>query len=372
MKRFIFFFILILGFNVELQAQKSYFFVVCKTNGDSVSKFAGEYEKLVASAIEKEYPCARARTQHDIYDKVETERQNQLKGGETNWSSFCDDLKADYLVNLEASEFLSNQIIVSASVIDYKKKESIARESKYGSNNEATLKKLFKQVAESVTKKMADYEICPYSGDVTVKIESEKNDTKTDYVGSPCGGGNATINTEIESNATLEWKLKKVKKIQTSGTMTYKLHEKYTITSDYPCYICDNGQKGAAKITETDESEGQIEGLSNDSSFEGQKIDDARISIKFLSDGTYNILLEGTSKKGPLKVTKEKKIEGVCESDSEPKDTKNKQIDVPLSLILGPYKGTPQDKTLSQDETKDLTNGKEKVTLKINFSLTRQ
>ena len=40
------------------------------------------------------------------------------------------------------------------------------------------------------------------------------------YKRQPCGGGKATINTEIESNATLEWKLKKVKKIQTSGTMT--------------------------------------------------------------------------------------------------------------------------------------------------------
>ena len=53
---------MIFAFSVQVQAQKSYFFVVCKTNGDSVSKFAGEYEKLVASAIEKEYPCAVSYT----------------------------------------------------------------------------------------------------------------------------------------------------------------------------------------------------------------------------------------------------------------------------------------------------------------------
>ena len=361
-----------IGMSVGILAQqKSYFFVVCNPSGDSIAKYAGEYEKLVANYIEKEFPCARAKTQHDIYDKVEVERQRQLRGGETDWHSFCDDLKADFLVNLEASEFMSNQIIVSASVIDYKKKEAVARESLYGSNTVSSMKKLFKQVAESITKKLADYEICPYSGDVTIKIKSDKDETKPDYIPSPCGG-NATINTEIKSNSTLEWKLKKVKKIQTSGTMTYKMHETYTITSNYPCYICDDGQKGAAEITETRESEGQVEGLSKDSSFEGLKIDDARISIKFLSDGTYTILLQGTSKKGPMKVTEEKKVKGICESESKPKDTKNKQIDVPLSIILGPYKGTPQDKTLSQSETKDLSQGQEQITLTIDFSLTRE
>lgn len=372
MKRWFLVGFLAFAWNVETIAQQSvYFFVVCKTSGDSIAKYAGEYEKLMANYIEKEFPCARAKTQHDIYNKIEVERQNQLKGGETNWSSFCNDLKADFLVNLEASEFMSGQIIVSASIIDYKKKESVARESKYSSNNVSTLKKLFKEVSQSVTEKLADYEVCPYSGDINVKIESDKDESKPNYIPAPCGG-NATINTEIKSNATLEWKLNKIKKIQTSGTMTYKMHETYTITSNYPCYICDDGQKGGAKITETRESEGQIEGLSNDSTFEGLKIDDARVSIKFLSDGTYSILLQGTSKNGPLKVTTEKKVEGICEADSEPKDTKDKQISVPLSLILGPYKGTPKDKTLSQNETKDLTIGQEKITLTIDFSLTRQ
>jgi hypothetical protein len=371
MNRWTIILILIFGWNVGTQAQqKAYFFIVCKTNSDSLAKYAGEYEKLMASYIEREFPCARVRTQNYIRSKLEMERQNQLMGGETDWSTFCDDLKADYLINLEASEFLSSQIIVSASIIDYKKKESVARDSKYGSNNTGSLKKLFKEVTEKVVEKLADYEVCPYSGDVTIKIESEKDETKPTNAASPCGG-NATINTEIKSNATLEWKLKKVKKIQTSGNVTYKMNETYTINSNFPCYICDNGMKGGVQIKETHETEAQTNGLSNDSFFEGKKIEDARISIKFMSDDTYSILIVGTSKKGPMKVTTEKEIKGICGSDSEPKDTKNKQIDIPLSIILGPYKGSSQDKTLSQKETKDLTIGQEKVTLTIDFSLTR-
>lgn len=372
MNRILIVLFLVVGLNWKTQAQESvYFFIICKSNNDSIAQFAGEYEKIMASYLEKAFPCVRAKTQHDIYDKIEVERQRQLTGGTTDWPSFCNDLKADFLVNLEASDFLSSQLIVSASIIDYKKKESVARESKYGSNTVASLKKLFNEVSESVTEKLSDYEVCPYTGHVNIKIESEKDETKNDGYPQYCGG-NATITTEIKSKSTLEWKLNKVKKIRTSGTAQYDLNEKYKIDSYFTCYKCKNGMEGGTHITETRETEAKTQGLSKESTFEGEKIEDARIQIHFLSDDTYTILVTGTTEKGSMKVTTEKKFEGPCEDESEPKDTKNKQVDVPLSIILGPYKGTGKDKTLSKNETKDLTIGQEKITLTIDFSLTRQ
>ncbi len=62
----------------------------------------------------------------------------------------------------------------------------------------------------------------------------------------------------------------------------------------------------------------------------------------------------------------------MCESESEPKDTKNKSIDIPFVEVFGPYKGTAQDKVLSQKETKDVSNGAEKVTVTIDFTLTQK
>ena len=83
-------------------------------------------------------------------------------------------------------------------------------------------------------------------------------------------------------------------------------------------------------------------------------------------------MIKATSEKGLLKETTEKKVEGICQDESEPKDTKNKQIDVPLVVVLGPYSGNPTDNVLQQNETKDLSQGKEKTTMTIDFTLTQK
>ena len=56
----------------------------------------------------------------------------------------------------------------------------------------------------------------------------------------------------------------------------------------------------------------------------------------------------------------------------KPEEPRTNENEIPLKIILGPYKGTTKDAVLSQDETKDLTQGKEKTTLKINFTLTQK
>ncbi len=55
-----------------------------------------------------------------------------------------------------------------------------------------------------------------------------------------------------------------------------------------------------------------------------------------------------------------------------PRIRRTKSIDVPITAVFGPYKGTPEDKVLSQNEEKDVSQGKEKSTIKIDFTLTRE
>jgi len=173
-------------------------------------------------------------------------------------------------------------------------------------------------------------------------------------------------------NSTLKWNLNKTGRRQTSGTATYNFHQNETTVFDYSCYRCESGTEGAAKITETLESEARVEGLSTESTFEGNKVEDARVKIVFNDDGTYVLEVEATSRTGYLKETKEKKVEGACPEEGEPSDTKNRKLDVPFKVLLGPYKGSPEDKILQQKETKDASTGKEIVTVKIDFTLTRQ
>lgn len=225
-------------------------------------------------------------------------------------------------------------------------------------------------------KKLVDeikkHEICPYTGSVNIEVHSEREESSSSS--TPCDAGLIVTDVEINSNSTLRWELVKEDLVRTSGTVTYDLKENYKTVISNSCYICDDGTKGFAKTIETKDSEAKVQGLSNESVSDGAQVSDARIKISFLDDGTYLLSVKATSEKGPMKVTTEKKVDGPCtgNNENEPPDTKTKSIDVPFTAVFGPYKGTPEDKILSQNEEKDVSRGKEKTTIKIDFTLTRQ
>jgi hypothetical protein len=216
------------------------------------------------------------------------------------------------------------------------------------------------------------HEICPYTGSVNIEVRSERQESSSTSV--PCDAGLIVTDVEINSNSTLRWELVKEDLARTSGTVTYDMKENYKTVISNSCYICDDGTKGFAKTVETKDTEAKAEGLSNESISDGAQVSDARIRITFLDDGTYLLTVKATSEKGPMKITTEKKFDGPCTSsnENEPPDTKTKSIDVPITAVLGPYKGTAEDKVLSQNEEKDVSQGKEKSTVKIDFTLTRE
>lgn len=216
------------------------------------------------------------------------------------------------------------------------------------------------------------HEICPYTGTVNIEVKSERDESSS--TSTPCGDGSIVIDLEIKTNSTLRWELVKESLAGASGTVTYDLKENYNTVTSHSCYVCKDGTKGFAKITETSETEAKVEGLSRESVSDGAQVSDARIRLTFLDDGTYLVTVKATSEKGPMKVTTEKKVDGPCtgNSENEPPDTKNKSIDIPFTAVFGPYQGTPEDKVLSQNEEKDVSQGTEKSTVKIDFNLTRQ
>ena len=216
------------------------------------------------------------------------------------------------------------------------------------------------------------HEICPYIGPIAIEVKGIRDETTTTSSSAPCGNGSLTITTTSTMNSTLSWSFKKLDLNETSGTVDYTMNEKLTTIMDYSCYMCISGIEGAVKITDTRDSDAKVEGLSNKSVFEGNKIDDARVQIVFKDNGTYMLLVEATSKKGTLKETIEKVVEGPCQDESKPADTKQKAIDVPLKVVFGPYPGKPTDEVLTQNETKDVSVGQDKTIIEIDFTLVRE
>jgi len=242
--------------------------------------------------------------------------------------------------------------------------ESFPPREVFGGSTIAPVKRLMEELKK--------HEICPFTGTVNVEVKSERDESSSSS--TPCDAGLIVADVEIKSNSTLRWELVKESLAGASGTVTYDLKENFKTVISNSCYVCKNGTKGFAKTTETKETEAKVEGLSNESVSDGAQVSDARIRISFLDDGTYLLSVKATSEKGPMKITTEKKVDGPCtgSNENEPPDTKTKSIDLPFTAVFGPYKGTAQDKVLSQNETKDVSQGKEKTILKIDFTLTRQ
>lgn len=374
MKKYIFILIFISGvFAGNTNAAKVKFFVVTQSKSELVDAktICEVFETALFNDLRAAFPCVDYLNQGALHAILEWERKRALlgSGDDSVLQNLAGAVGSDYLVKFTA-DVIGSQMYLSVFCMDMRKAEVFARTDAYGTIGQAESNA--KKISKDLIKQLKEYEICPYSGPLTIDVKSELDDSKTDNVNCPCGGDVATITTTRKTNATMKWELTKIGKNSCSGTAKYDLNEKMTIESIYPCIKCKNGDQGFTKITETNELEAKVEGLSNESVSEGQQVADARIALYFLEDGTYNVLVKATSKKGVLKVTTEKKYEGACESESEPKDTKSKSIDMPFVEVFGPYKGTAQDKVLSQKETKDISVGTEKVTLKIDFTLTQK
>ena len=341
----------------------------CDVNNTAVAAYTQVLEYNIRKEMKKRIPCSEVYFMSDIKIWLGFKRMQQLLGtpGSEDLSAIEGALGAKYLI-ISNANVVGGKIVGILTCYYMKDKSAIASGSLSAPTD--NFKECAEQVVDKMIKELEEYEVCPYKGPVNIEVEGKCDDTQTTYGNAPCGGSLTTIITR-KMNSNLKWNLNKTGRRQTSGTANYDYHEKLTTEMNYACYRCESGIEGATKITQTVESEAKVNGLSNESSFEGTKVEDARVKIVFMDDGTYMLEVEATSKTGYLKETKEKKVEGACQEESEPSDTKTRKLDVPFKVELGPYKGTPEDKTLQQKETKDASNGAEKVTVKIDFTLTR-
>ncbi len=370
---------------VFAQKYNGRFFIVLEYKGpDENQKYLYGLEDILyahfAEKINKVFPCAKVSDHKKIGKLLDFEREKFFKGTDPyDFSQNAEISKSydvDFLVSAELGTLPGEQFIVSMSCIPYRTKEKfpVARSSQRCSFSKTSQGEMIKKIDESIDEiinKLKECEICPYYGPVTIEVKSNREESETFQIGSPCDIDQATVTATRKTTSTLKWELNKYSLRAADGTVKYDLNENYTTVTNFPCYKCKNGDQGPTIVTETSETEAKTEGLSSESTSEGKPTKDARIKITFFENGTYTVLVKATSKEGPMKVTTEKKFEGMCESESEPKDTKDKRINVPIDVVLGPYKGTIKDKTLHQKETKDLSNGKEKTTVNIDFTLTR-
>jgi hypothetical protein len=230
--------------------------------------------------------------------------------------------------------------------------------------------------AKKFVRELLKYEICSYTGPITVEVKTERTDKKTESYPVYCNGmdGMYKLDWTLNKTSSASWNLNKTNKFQTSGTVTYNLREETKTDEQNGCFTCPSGRLGPRWYKERVLKTAKIEGLSNESVAEDQQIADARTEITFLENGTFTVKVTATSQKGDFKLKTEKRAEGTCSNENPPPDEITKKADIFLDEIFGPFNGTGKDKVLNQKKTitREDPITKEKTTVTYNFNLTRE
>lgn len=363
-------------------AEEVKFYITFKTtpekgaNADKINLFAihmgGEINKLIDEFL----PCATHMDQYDLAAVLDNERQKQLlgAGGYDAMSSIAGSVGAQYLITITLID-LGSQIFVNAKCIDMKKAQPIVNIADQAPDDEGAFD-VITGMADKFIDELCKYEICPYAGTLKVEIREELDvDRKSEYPVS-CNGSDGHYRMSYKESKHTDnfWTFKKVTRVRADAFIDFDISEETEKVIEDDCYTCPQG-KTRRYFRETVTKKGKITEVSEESEVFGQRIDDARVVITFSDDGTYIIKIEATSAETQISETRYTYAESWCDTNSGPPKTITNKVDVPLTYIFGPYKGTARDEFLTQhpdpiEETNPISGLK--TTYTISFDLQKE
>jgi hypothetical protein len=352
------------------------FYIMTSGNQKGTAVYESYIESCLFKELKKNFPCVDYSDESTVAAILELERQKQLLGaGDDNaLANIAGAMGCEYLVgcNVLLSE---NSLTISLFCMDNKRLKTIARASSQSGINEAGLDAV-ESTCKQLVEGLKEYEICPFTGPITVEVNSSLNTSKTDTYEVYCNGGDGLYKKVSETDKTshMLWQLEKTAKYTTSGSVEYQNSEITNVEEQNDCYSCASGRKGPRMYTEETTATAEVRGLSKESVSEGQQIEDARAQLVFNPDGTYFLTVKAASKKGDLieKITKH--AEGTCDNISSPPETNTRKADIPLKQNFGPFQGTSLDKTLTGKDSFTVIDPitEEKTTYTFEFNLRRE
>lgn len=242
-----------------------------------------------------------------------------------------------------------------------------------------------REMAEELVREMAYLEICPYTGPVTLTVNSnKKKDETSEYpISCPAIDGMYKRRQQEEVNVVQHWRLERTGKPDTSGEMTATIYEKREDREENSCYPCSSGRKAGRTNTKTTTIKAEVNGLSTRSRVMGeQENHDATINLAFARNGTYTIRISGSSEAANYRGKTQETTEGSCDLVNKTADLSEEQINtlimynrsLPLTVPMTTFPGTPFDKRLTGKKEiplHDPLTG-ENATITLEFNLQRK
>lgn len=381
----LFFFAAIVGNSF---AQKTQFYITSTVGGlypKEIEGIPNYFATLFDNYLKEKYACTTVLTTSDVGDLLGWERKKFLLGvgSDETVKNIGDALNVDYLISIEVSVVIGEKFIVNGTLIPRRAKPvlvfPLVRASAYSNYSKNSFNQIdanLKEVAKRLIDGLKQIEICPFKGDIIVKVETIKKDNQTEQYSVYCNEMDGTYKktTTINNYSENEWRLYKNSLNACTGNVKFNLSEELTIDEYNPCYECSPKKQGARSYNEKVTTYASIQNLSKESEFGGIKVDDARAYLTFLDDGTYTLKIKASSTHGQKKTIKEVSAQGVCNNLNDPPEKTTNKIDEGITETFGPFTGTSQDKVLSHKDTikrTDPVSGEEQ-TITYEFNLTRE
>jgi hypothetical protein len=333
-------------------------------------------DMFLVPRLKKEYPCIEYLDTDALAALLDLERQRQLlgTGDENALQNMASALGCKYLISINV-KVMQDQSLITLIFMDNTKAKTLSRSFQTAQYGEPSI-----DAAEKATNDLFEglkqYEICPFKGEINVKVVSSIKDEEKENYNVYCNGSDGTYlkTTTIDNYSENDWTIQKVGLNGSTGNVKISLSEESTTDEENWCYECTPNKQGQRTYHEKITTYADIQGLSMESESEGIKVDDARCYLTFMDDGTYILKVTAASKQGDKKTIKDVSAHGVCNNINSPPEKITNKVDVGLNETWGPFKGNAQDKTLSHKDTIKKNNPvtKEETTITYEFNLTRE
>ncbi len=349
---------------------------VCDSSlrSDANSKLVYWQENL-ANKLQDIYNCAIINTQHEVYTALEGMRREQLRGvnNDDAVTQLASNLDCTYMIHLQIN-VAGGTAILTAYCIDYKTTKALSRAfltTSFSSISLANYDKVNKDLIEG----LKTTEICPFKGEVKVKVTSSKKDQNRDEYLASCNNGDWYYRkiTKVDNFSESDWTINKRGLRSAEGNVNFNINEESLTDETNPCYEYAPNKFKQRTYYEKITSYSSLQGLSKESESGGIKVDDARVELTFFENGTYSIRVKAASTRGVKKTLRDIKVDGVPQNDAKRPASSTNKIDAGIGEIFGPFTGNAQDRTLSQRDTFTRINpaNGEEETLTFEFNLTR-
>lgn len=384
-KRYIILFFLLVTLIGDSFAQKTQFYIKSTVGGLHPKEIAGlptYFATVFNDCLKEKYSCTTVLTESDVRSQLEWEKQRQLlgSGSDETLKSISEALGVDYLVSFEVSVIIGEKFIANGTLIPMRTKPvfPLVKASAYSDYSNKSFNKIdanLKEVAKKLVDGLKRIEICPFKGPVKVEMISKIDSSQTVEYPVYCNKNDGMFRkvSTIFKNTDNNWTIERTGLGSAKGNIKFTLSEVTSVEEKNDCYECSPQKQGLRTYSQKEIHRADVQKLSKESESNGIKVDDARVDLTFLDNGTYTVRIKASSKQGDMKIRTEEKAEGICSNINTKPDIKEKKADVGLYQIFGPFKGTAQDKVLSHKDTikkKNPSSGEDE-TITYEFNLKR-